>query len=697
MTARQAKTAAPGSRWNALAAAVLLLGLGCGGSSASEPSTGVGGHKGTGGSPGLGGMGHPSGGAGGRSAAGTGGMGGGAAGRGGMLGAAGGSSAAGGRVGTGPGTGGAGGAAAGCALGIQALAPASFSIEAGPGVTMRVQGHAYGTTATLTWTWTVTYADGNGTQIPTKPYGVDGAPPGTVVEFPVENPGLYQIAASVTGDVRCSITTQVLTAVASTGLSFTFRTTTNLYPVQETSVMPSSQPGTMLPLSQGQSVALQPVDDTYGQLLPSYVRITGPTTSFDIEGDTTRTPLAAVLLPFVSYDVLIVPQGAFAPLLLSLNPTSSNWRPIVDPGIDVVAQTLAADDSPVANARLLLKRGSVPSTLATSDAAGLVRVQARAGSLTATFVPPDGSGLPVATTKDPFALTASGLPTLEMRWDAVAPGTLAVQVVGPDGATPVGNAAVWLSSLPSSQRAGVLGIGDSLTLEAQASVASSATTGDDGRATFPPFPAGNYALTIVPPGSAGPAAVTTVPTIVAVGAASQTITLASKVLLKGTLRPLPASAGALVRAVDVGTTAKDSAPATPTTGLSVSTQAASDGTFSLSVDPDRDYELILQPVPNSGTSVGRAVVKASSTSTTSNLGVITLPAGQLYQGTVMLTDTTTPRAVPNAFIQVYCASSAIGCVDPTVSLAEATSLGDGSFSLILPQSGASVASALLAK
>jgi len=639
--------------------------------------------------------GHGPGGAGGKVGLGTGGAAaGGAAGPGGAggrsgTGGVGGSSNAGGSTGY-------GGAAPGCFLSIQPVVPSSFSIGAGPGVVMRVQGRALGTTAKLTWSWVVTYSDGNGTQIPTTSIALDEATPGTVVEFPVEKPGQYQIAASVTGDARCSITTQVLTAIASTGMAFNFRTTTDQYPVQETTVKPSGDP-VYISLSPGTPVALTPLDDTYDSLLPSYVRITSPSTSFGIEGDTTRTPLSAMLLPYLNYDVLIVPEGPIAPLLLSLNPVSSWWKPTVDAGITLVAQTLDAHAQPLHGVRLLLKRGAVPSTLGISDALGLLTLQARPGSLTALIVPPDGSGLPTATVTDTFDLTTAGLPTLTMQWDDFPTGTLAVQVMRPDGITPVANAQVWLASRPDAYRAGVLSVGDAISLPAAGSVAASATTGDDGRATLPPYPAGSYVVTVVPPGSAAAAAVTTVPAVVPAGPASQTITLASKVALTGALGPLPASAGALIRAVDAGSPATSLDPGTPATGTAVSTQAASDGTFSLSVDPNRTYELIIQPVQTGAGSIGRAVMKTSSGATATNLGKITLPAGQLYQGTVTLMGTSTPRAVPNAFIQVYCAPSAIDCVDPAVSLAEATSRGDGTFSVILPQAAATVAPGLLGK
>ena len=679
MSARASKMGTADVLFRRVALVVVLLGLGCGGSGSGSYNGATGGHGGAG--IGHGGAGGPP--QGGHSGGSTGGVGGG---RGGTTANTGGMSGGFGGV---MGTGGYGGAAAGCTLSIAAIAPTSFNIEAGPGVKMRVQGSASGTFAPLTWSWTVVYADGNNTHIPTTPVELQGAPAGTVVEFPVENVGLYQIAASVTGDVRCTMTTRVLTAAASTGPSFTFRTTAGGYPVQETRIKLSDGPMGTLLLDKGQAVVVSPVDPTQFLLLPSYVRISSPSTSFDIEGDTTRTPFAPLLLPSLTYDVLIVPDGAFAPLLVALDPTAGGMSPtVVDPGTSVLAQTMAFDGTPVANARMLLRQGTVPSTVGTSDAAGALTVLARAGGLSATIVPPDGSGLPVATTADDaFDLSVIAAPTLAMQWDDLPTSALTVQVHNPDGVTPTGNAQVWLSSAGAAYRAGVVTVGGALTVDAMASVASSATAGEDGRVTFPPYPAGDYALMILPPRGAAPAALTTTPVTLAPGANAQTVTLASKVTLSGTLRPLPASAGAVVQAVDTGT---------PATGFVVSAAAGSDGTFALQVDPDRTYELIVQPITSAagaGTILARAVLKVSTDSRGGNMGVLTLPSGLSFQGTVKSGTTGTGSSastIGNAFVQVYCVTSSASCVDPTVSLAEAATLGDGTFTVVLPQTAATV-------
>jgi len=220
--------------------------------------------------------------------------------------------------------------------------------------------------------------------------------------------------------------------------------------------------------------------------------------------------------------------------------------------------------------------------------------------------------------------------------------------------------------------------------------------------TFPPFPPGTYTLTIIPPAAAAPAAVTTVPLTLTAGAATQTITLARKVSLVGKVTPLAGAAGAQVTAIDVGNACTANAPGCPSnappvgssaaTGAVFSGTADANGMFALPVDPDRTYELIVQPSNASASTLGRAVwpgFRLCSTATApctagnaaSSVGTIPLPAGMAYHG--LLTDNFTGSSVGGASIQVYCTLASQTC-DPAVSLAEATSLGDGTFNVVLP-------------
>ena len=434
-------------------------------------------------------------------------------------------------------------------------------------------------------------------------------------------------------------------------------------------------------------------------MLGAYVRISRPNQPLDFEGDTTSKPVMATLLPAQTYELLIAPVDStfvFAPRLFSSVP--ADWPAqgfAIDHGTPVSGQTLTASGAPLENARMQLRSAAAPSTIGFSDSTGTLTLWTRDGSMSAIIVPPDGSGLPVATTADDSITSANGSSlSLTMQWASTAQSTLTVAVQDPTGASPIGNAHVRLASSGTTYSAGTLtvqspGAAD-VKVATTASVTDDLLTGDDGRVTFPPFPAGLYTVTVIPPAAAAPGGVTAVPVTLTAGAVMQAVPLARKVALTG---QLTGAAGAKVTAIDVGNVCTGSASAcagAPTTSVSAATgavvsgQAGSDGTFSLSVDPERAYQLIIQPA-NQGAStaatLGRAVlppfwVKPGGGA----LGSVTLPSGMQYKGVV----SSDSGAVPGASIQVFCASTSATCADPTVSVAEATTLGDGSFTVILP-------------
>ena len=148
------------------------------------------------------------------------------------------------------------------------------------------------------------------------------------------------------------------------------------------------------------------------------------------------------------------------------------------------------------------------------------------------------------------------------------------------------------------------------------------------------------------------------------------MTLSSKVPLGGTLGPLPGAREARVTAFDVGLRLR-SAP--------VATTADEVGGFALLVDPNRPYQLVIDPLPARG--MARTVVVTDGVGPVgTNTGPIALTRGQAIKGTLV----TGIASVTNALIQVFCEPSAASCVDPTQSLAEALSRGDGSFDLVVP-------------
>jgi hypothetical protein len=217
----------------------------------------------------------------------------------------------------------------------------------------------------------------------------------------------------------------------------------------------------------------------------------------------------------------------------------------------------------------------------------------------------------------------------------------------------------------------VPGLAD-VTFAASGTVSVEQVTDGQGQASFGVVPAGSYQLTAVPPSELGStAAITTVPLAVTAAGTSTTITLAHKVTLSGTLAPLPAAAGATVTALDKSAGA---------TGTTVSARAGTDGGYSLLVDPGRDYGLVIKP--GAGQPLGRALLRPVSVCKNGlALGKTIVPRGLPFTGIVYGDG---GARIGGAFIQVFCVASAPACGDPTVPLAEATTRGDGTFAVTLP-------------
>jgi hypothetical protein len=509
---------------------------------------------------------------------------------------------------------------------------------------------------------------------------IDGT--GAVVEFPVATPGAYQIVARLVGDARCRPGMQVFTAIAPQGPSFTFRTTAAGYPTQETRVRLSDGSIQNFSLDPGVPYSIKPRVAGMQGLMVAYVRVSSPDTTFDIEGNTTHTPVVATLLPLLSYDLLIVPLDPYteyAPWLISSQPPGAWSQGIdIDQGVRVDGVALAADGTPLANARMILQQATRPSTVGISDATGALHVWTRPGTMSAVVVPPDGAGLPqanVAATND-FGVVLpandTGL-TVTMRWANVAHGALAIDVRDSAGAVPQASAQVRVSLQRTLASVGTMTVStpgaNDVMLAASGSFDGNLSTDGTGRVSFPALPVGTYDVTVTPPGGS-PAALTTTTLTLSSAGLSQTIPLAQKVRLVGSLLPLPASKGALVTALDAGP------GATGTASMSV---VGADGSFALSVAPNRTYELIVQPA--SGRVFGRAVIAGVQVGPSgATVPPIMLPGGLPFSGLVQ----DNGMGIGGAFVQVFCVSSAATCADPSASLAEATTLGDGTYSLILP-------------
>lgn len=641
-------------------------GSGTGGSSADGGSSDGGASGGSSGSLGSGGN-HGSGGAtssGGRSGSGSGGAT--AGGSGGSSGATGGNSGAAGS-----------GVMPGCLITLTPVAPASSIVEVGPTAKLEIQAVVtHAKVATPQWTWTVT-SPSLMVLMPT-PMG-----DGSRVQFLVTTEGKYQIVARVTNDPTCGQGLLLIMGTVATP-SFNLRVTAAGFPVQEKRLTPSNSTSVSVTLDPGATYQIEPRQEGQITVMPAYLRITSAATTFDVEGYTAHGAVRANLIN-VLYDLLVVPNDpTFAPnLFRSVTPDVWNQPITFDQGVPVSGLILGPDGAPLANARMILKADGRPSTVGTSNASGALTLWTRTGNnMSAIVVPPDGSGLPQANVDATSGAgvnlpSADGSLMLTMQYHPAATGALTVTVRDPNGAGPVAGARVRVSSSAAMPGAGTLtsrSPGADVELAASGSISTEVVSDANGNARVGSLPTGSYHVVVVP-SSSNAGAITALDVTVPAAGLTKTLSLARKVSLTGTLAAPSGSvgpssvAGASITALDkTGDVA----------GSVVSTTADATGAFALQVDPNRNYQLLIQPVARQA--LGRMVVPLAVGATDLKAKLITLPPGLTFTGTVSGGSST----VGGAFLQVFCVPSATWCPDATVSVAESTTNPDGTFSFILP-------------
>jgi len=582
----------------------------------------------------------------------------------------------------------AGAGGSGCVLTISPVAPPSFTgVEAGPGARMRVQASARGAVTTpITWEWTVTFESSTA---PITTTAIDSV--GADVTFPIEVVGRYQIVAQLAGQPTCH-RSQVIQTVAPGPMVYALRATATGFPVQEERITlaPTDPQQADFRLKAGVDVNLSPQRaDMNGGSLASYVRITDPVSTFSIDGDSTKGPVTASLVATLTYDVLIVPTEPYAPDLLQATPGSWPQQLQLDQGVKVTATALDGGGKAVGGARLVLHRGSLPSTVGVSDSDGVAVLWARAGTLVAYIEPPIDSGLPSATVgatsdpiNDPGVLLDPGVASLDlsMTWDPVTSAELSIQVRTPGGAPAGAGARVRATSQASPGTVGTFiahpAGSSAVMLHATGSTDVEVATDATGTAVFAALPVGAYVVTIVPASTAGTPsantqAITTTRVTLPTGGFTSAVTLSTKSTLTGVLLPISDSPGTQVTAIDRDVTAP---------GPVVSAIVAADGTYQLFVDPGRSYELLAQPP--AGVQRGRAIVASSVSDAVPAIPSATLPIVHPAHGTVTGADDGV--AIGGVLMQAFCVSTSTKCLDATFPLAEALTRSDGSFDLLLP-------------
>jgi hypothetical protein len=587
-------------------------------------------------------------------------------------------------TGTGGGVGGPDGGAQ-CLITITPVSPGSFTdLEAGDTSVLRLQANVYGYTgggATADgggpqWTWSVKMA-GASSPADLNYSKVDDA--GSLIEFKLGSAGTYQVNARIEGAPMCDRAPIMFVVQPPQTPSLRFRVTPPAgaqLPVHEQLVKSNALDGTpTLDLGDARAsevVSLSPVD-ARGFPIPSYVRISSPSFAFDVEGYTGRGAVIAALSTGLLYDVLILPDGGLAPMLVSGLPDIVQNQMSLGPGANVTGALRDGNGKPVSGARVLLQFGARPSTVGLSAADGTFALTTREGALSADILPPSGSGLPEArVAASPGIVLLAGMTSLDlaMDWAKVPAAALTIKVSGPgQSAAVVAGARVRVDLATPLANVGTLTVGGATAtkLTATGIAHADAVTDAQGLAHLGLLPTGLYHAIVAPPDGMAGAAITLTDVTLPNAGATSPVALAAPVALAGTLTGAGTTAGAKVTAIDRGLLAAATVP---------TTMAAADGTYKLALAAGRSYELLVEPTAGSG--LARSIVGTVTPNGSPRSDAV--PPAVTWPGAV----TGAGRAIAGALVEVYCVAPAASCIDPSFALAQGTTAADGSITLTLP-------------
>lgn len=279
--------------------------------------------------------------------------------------------------------------------------------QAGTG-TARARAQAYNANGVIDYRWQVT---ANGMVVPTT----KAQPDGSEVSFVIDQPGVYQALVQLDSGSFCPSGNGFLNVTATNANTATYRlryTAPNdaAIPVQDRVMMVGGGADYFagpLVLEQGVTATAEIVSG--GSPVPAFVRIQSTGSSAPITVETYSNAVGALSLPlqFGMYDVLISPSSAtVAPMRLAWDTLATILE--VPAGVPVTGQVFGPSGAPLANARVALRVGNVPSSVGTTDSNGQFVVQARpvTGALTELRVAPS-NGLPTLVAAGQFDLSAN--------------------------------------------------------------------------------------------------------------------------------------------------------------------------------------------------------------------------------------------------------------------------------------------------
>lgn len=518
------------------------------------------------------------------------------------------------------------------------------------------------------YTWSVSF---NGTPIGHMPAQADDS----AITFPAVNPGIYSVRVDAASVSSCPTEQVQLNVRAEGGNQSQARL--HVVPPASSTVPPLDKLISVLggaDFSLG-TVALEPGMTTTGTVrsggtgVAAYLRFmpaAAPEAAVEVFTNGSGGFSARVVNQ--PHDVLVIPTaGGFAPRLVE------GWTPFqtvinVGAGTTVTGTVRGPSGAALAGAKVLLKIGEVPSTVATTAANGgfSVLVEPDPGAVISIDVtPPAGSGLPRLAAQSqlfdlaqPFQVSyAASLTTRD----------LAGTVLRRQGAPIANGKLVVVGNLAG---AGTVAAGATATASGVVRVAATASAAG----VLPPALAPARPLSAVVEVVANDYAVTAIDLTAAVPAS---IDAPPAVPISTVLRAPGTGGGvidnAFLDAVPVGALALAGVTSTvrgrSSTGGLVSTSLAAGGRYDLRIhDP-----LLARGAPLVVPDIGAAAIAAS----------YALKPALVVTGKLALSGNPTP--VGGAAVQILC--SLCTGIERSRPIAEGTSAPDGTFTLLVPDPG----------
>lgn len=523
----------------------------------------------------------------------------------------------------------------------------------------------------------------------------DPGDPGDVssFSFSAPSPGLYEVTLfGSAGGTPCTSDTAGVNVVDSGAQSELYRlrvvpSVSDGAPVQEHvrevvgSTASTFDVGTIA-LDSGLAVA-GTVRDSTDAAVQAYLRFTtiGDVDPMSTEAFSSAAGEFDVTLISGTYDVLIVPQdNALAPVELTGVGISGLDALVVPAAMPISGTVLDPSGAPVAGATVTLSIDGVPSTLATTDPAGVFVALAHPGGATAVHVsPPAGSGLPELALSAQNGLIATSADALAIQYDAnLTSRSLAVPVTMRDGTTPAPGARVTFVA-PAIASAATITSGGAAALPMQGAARIAVTVDGAGDLPATAVPEAMYDVVVEPPASAS---------------ADEGVSLTEVDMQLGVPSPTQLSldewavlSGSVVDEQEIGIDLIR-VTAIPAGILAGATTASAMGTtdtgaYSVLVAGGGSYDLVFD-ASDYGQARARVSVVAGAAGETTVAPPVEMPDALEVTGEVQLSG----NGLAGVSITLLCYECA-GGEQASLAIAEAVSEIDGSFSLAVPNPGVS--------